>query len=376
MPHLETRLIHAGHDPATSAGAIVTPIFQTSTFRDGAHDPTRTYDAVRYTRLSNGPQHQVLHDRLAAITETERALTSSSGMAAISATLLTLGGRVFCSRHLYGGTAQLVVNDLPRLNIPCDLAKNDDITTWDSQLHPDTTVLYVEAISNPTNVILDLPAVVALARRRNLVTVIDNTFASPVNLLPSRLGFDLEVHSATKYLNGHSDVIAGVVAGRADLVARIHTLQNHLGGSLDPHAMFLLERGLKTLALRVRHQNTTALALAKALAAHPKVRRTTHPQLITPAGHPHFTGYGGVFSFDVGDTQKAERVLAALTLATHAPSLGGPETLVTRPVSTSHAGVPPHVREPLGIGEGLIRVSVGLEHPDDLIADFLAALDA
>jgi len=166
------------------------------------------------------------------------------------------------------------------------------------------------------------------------------------------------------------------VAGRADLVARIHTLQNHLGGSLDPHAMFLLERGLKTLALRVGHQNASALALARTLAAHPKVRHTTHPLLTTPAGHPHFAGYGGVFSFDVGDGAKAERVLAGLTLATHAPSLGGPETLVTRPVSTSHAGVPPHIREPLGIGEGLIRVSVGLEHPDDLIADFLAALGA
>lgn len=378
MPHLETRLIHAGHDHAASSGAVVTPIFQTSTFRDGAHDPHRTYDSVRYTRLSNGPQHTVLHERLASITETGRALTSSSGMAAISATLMALGGRVFCSRHLYGGTAHLVTHDLPRLGIPCDLATSDDIATWESELHPDTTVLYVEAISNPTNVILDLPAVVALARRRGLVSVIDATFASPVNLLPSRLGFDLEVHSATKYLNGHSDVIAGVVAGRRDLIDRVHALQNHLGGSLDPHALFLLERGLKTLALRVRHQNGSALALARALAAHPKVLGTTHPLLTHPEGpaaHPHFKGYGGVFSFDLGDGARAERLLETLSLATHAPSLGGPETLVTRPVSTSHTSVPREVRESLGISEGLIRVSVGLEHEDDLIADFTGALD-
>ncbi|HRE91573.1 MAG TPA: PLP-dependent aspartate aminotransferase family protein, partial [Myxococcota bacterium] len=331
MAHLETRLIHAGHDTDISSGAVVTPIFQTSTFRDGAHDASRTYDAVRYTRLSNGPQHEVLHQRLAAITETDKALTSSSGMAAISATLMALGGRAFFSRHLYGGTAHLVSHDLPRLGIPCDVATHDDVSTWEAELHPDTKVLYVEAISNPTNVILDLPAVVALARRRGLVSVIDATFASPVNLLPSRLGFDLEVHSATKYLNGHSDVIAGLVAGRADLVDRIHALQNHLGGSLDPHALFLLERGLKTLALRVRHQNRSALTLARALATHPKVRHTTHPLLTTPAGHPHFHGYGGVFSFELDNGALAERLIDGLTLATHAPSLGGPETLVTRP---------------------------------------------
>ena len=375
LPHLETRLIHAGHDTNTSSGAVVTPIFQSSTFRDATHDAARSYDAIRYTRLSNGPQHQVLHDRLAAITETGRALTSASGMAAISATLMALGGRVFFSRHLYGGTAHLVNHDLPRLGIPCDVASNDDIGTWESELHPDTTVLYVEAISNPTNVILDLPAVAALARRRSLITVIDATFASPVNLLPSRLGFDLEVHSATKYLNGHSDVIAGVVAGRADLVERVHTLQNHLGGSLDPHALFLLERGLKTLALRVRHQNRSALALAEALAAHPKVRRTTHPLLTRPGGHPHFQGYGGVFSFELDDGALAERLLETLTLATNATSLGGPETLVTRPVATSHTSVPSQVRESLGISEGLVRVSVGLEHEDDLRADFISALD-
>jgi cystathionine beta-lyase/cystathionine gamma-synthase len=383
MPEIETRLIHAGRPSHQSGpafeGAIVTPIFQTSTYHD-ATEAAGPYDAVRYTRLSNGPQHLVLHERLAALTGCERALTSASGMAAISATLLALGGRVFCSRHLYGGTMRLVTHELPRLGVHCDLASGDDIAAWRDEIHPDTRVLYVEAISNPTNVVLDLPAVVALGNELGLVTVIDSTFASPINLLPAQLGFDLEIHSATKYLNGHSDVIAGVVAGRADLIGQILPLQNHLGGSLDPHALFLLERGLKTLALRVRHQNASALTLARALAAHPAVTMTTHPGLhptrIPTSMRSHLRGFGGMFSFDVGDGARAVRVLGALRIATHAPSLGGPETLVTRPVATSHVSMALSHREALGIGEGLIRVSVGLEHVDDLIADFTEALDA
>lgn len=383
MSKLETRLIHAGRPhrsdgQAPFEGALVTPIFQTSTFHD-ASEADSGYDAVRYTRLSNGPQHLVVHERLAALTEHELALTSSSGMAAISATLLALGGRVFCSRHLYGGTSHLVTHDLPRLNIPCDIATTDDVAAWRDELHPDTRVLYVESISNPTNTILDLPAVVDLARERGLIAVIDNTFASPVNFLPARLGFDLEIHSATKYLNGHSDVIAGVVMGRHDLIRQILSLQNHLGGSLDPHALFLLERGLKTLALRVRHQNVSALTLARSLEGHPAVRSTTHPGLhperIPVSMRPLLGGVGGMFSFDVGDEASALRVLKALRIATHAPSLGGPETLVTRPVATSHTSMPVAAREALGIGPGLIRVSVGLEHVDDLIADFTQALD-
>ena len=386
---LETRLIHRiqrrpgtpGSDRALFEGAITTPIFQTSTFLDGDTDVGRGYDAVRYTRLSNGPQHLVLHERLADITDHEAAITSSSGMAAISAALIALaaGGRILFSRHLYGGTAHLAKVDLPALGIGCDFASSDDPRDWHHDVKPDTKVVYVEAISNPTNVITDLTAVVDFAHSIGALALIDATFASPVNLKPAALGFDLELHSATKYLNGHSDVIAGAVCGRRELVQKVLSLQNHLGGSLDPHAAFLLERGLKTLTLRVRHQNSSAERLARMLVAHPAVVSCTHPALapetrIPPAMRAHFMGFGGVFSFDVGGADRAAIVLDSLVLARHAPSLGGPETLVTRPAATSHTSLSPHERAALGIPDGLIRVSVGLEDTDDVIDDFAAAL--
>ena len=402
---LETRLIHStyskysargqapGSDRAPFEGAITTPIFQTSTYLDGdtggdtvaatAGDTNdgRGYEAVRYTLLSNGPQHLVLHARLADITDHEAAITSSSGMAAISAALIAhaAGGRIFFSRHLYGGTAHLAKLDLPSLGIACDLATSDDPRDWPTEVKPHTKVVYVEAISNPTNVITDLTAVVELAHSIGALAVIDATFASPVNLKPAALGFDLELHSATKYLNGHSDVIAGAVCGKRDLVQKVLSLQNHLGGSLDPHAAFLLERGLKTLTLRVRHQNASAEHLARVLDLHPAVLSCTHPALapetrIPSAMRPCFKGFGGVFSFDVGSADRAAIVLRSLTIARHAPSLGGPETLVTRPAATSHASLSPHERVSLGITDGLIRVSVGFEATEDLVADFTAAL--
>ncbi len=389
---LETRLIHhmnrirrpddtSGSDRALFEGAITTPIFQTSTYLDGDTNEGRGYDAVRYTRLSNGPQHLILHERLADITDHEAAITSSSGMAAISAALIALaaGGRILFSRHLYGGTAHLAKVDLPSLGIGCDFATSDDPRDWHEDVKPNTRVVYVEAISNPTNVITDLAAVVDFARSIGAFAVIDATFASPVNLKPAALGFDLELHSATKYLNGHSDVIAGAVCGKRQLVQKVLSLQNHLGGSLDPHAAFLLERGLKTLTLRVRHQNASAERLARSLAAHPAVVSCTHPALAPEARIPapmraHFKGFGGVFSFDVGSAKRAAIVLDSLVIARHAPSLGGPETLVTRPAATSHTSLSPAERVALGIPDGLIRVSVGLEDTDDVIDDFGAAL--
>ncbi len=254
---LETLLVHGA--ARAFEGALVTPIFQTSTF-GAAPSPAdlERYDAVRYTRLSNGPQHLVLHERLALVTGQERALTCASGMAAIATTLAThaRGGRVFFQRGLYGGTQGLARDHLPALGVACDIADSDDVATWEPR--PGTRVIFVEAISNPLLAVLDLPAVVALARKVGALAVIDATFASPINLRPAELGFDLELHSATKYMNGHSDLIAGVVCGRAELVAAIQSTQNHLGACLDPRAAFLLERGLKTMAFRVRAQNANA----------------------------------------------------------------------------------------------------------------------
>jgi len=375
---IETLAVHGAR--VEFEGAVATPIFQTSTHRTGdARDPS--YDAVRYTRLSNGPGHLVLQRRLALVAGTEAALLCASGMAAISASLIALvapGERIFFQRGLYGGTQMLAAHDLPRFGIGCDIAPSDDVASWRAAIQPGTRVLYVEAIANPLATIIDLAAVVALAHEIGALAIIDATFASPINLRPATLGFDLEVHSATKYLNGHSDVIAGVVAGRAEFVQRVLTTQNHLGGSLDPHACFLLERGLKTLPLRVRQQNANALALANYLAAHPAVTRVHYPGLdperfVPAAVRAAFAGYGGVLSFQVAPAI-AESLLGRLQLAIHAPSLGGPETLVTRPAATSHLGLSVAERAAIGIHDGVVRVACGIEAADDLIADFAQAL--
>ena len=377
---IETIAVHGAH--AELEGAVATPIFQTSTYRTGS-SANSSYDNVRYTRLSNGPGHLILQRRLALLAGTEAALVCASGMAAISASLIALvapGERIFFQRGLYGGTQMLAAHDLPRFGIGCDLAPSDDVATWRAAIQPGTRILYVEALSNPLVTVIDLAAVVALAHELGALAVIDATFASPINLRPATLGFDLEVHSATKYLNGHSDVIAGVVAGHAELVARVLTTQNHLGGCLDPHACFLLERGLKTLPLRVRQQNANALALATFLAAHPAVTRVHYPgldpaRLVPAAVRDAFAGYGGVLSFEVAPAL-AEALLGRLELALHAPSLGGPETLVTRPATTSHVGLSSSERAAIGIHEGVVRVACGIEAAIDLIADFDQALAA
>src|SRR5258705_8741097 len=226
-------------------------------------------------------------------------------------------------------------------------------------------------MSNPLLQVGDLQAIAYFARENDLVSIVDNTFASPVNFRPAEWGFDLSLHSATKYLNGHSDIVAGVVIGRADLVTRVTHKLNHLGGSLDPHAAFLLHRGLKTLALRVRYQNDSALRIAQFLESHPAVARVNYPGLESHPRHQRarelFEGCGGVLSFEPQHgVAAAERLLKKTQLATVAPSLGGVETLVTRPATTSHAGMLPEDRRRLGISDSLIRVSIGIEATEDL----------
>ncbi len=373
---LDTLLVHGASRHIE--GALTTPIFQTSTFASATSGPP--HDAVRYTRLSNGPQHVIVHERLALLTGHERAITSASGMAAIAATLMThaRGGRIFFQRGVYGGTSELARRHLSALGITCDIAPDDDVSAWRRHLRPDTKVLYVEAISNPLATVIDLCEVVAIAREIGALAIIDATFASPVNLRPADLGFDLEIHSATKYMNGHSDVIAGVVCGRASLVGPILDTQNHLGGVLDPHAAFLLERGLKTMALRVARQSDNALTLARLLSTHPAVSQTFYPgldpSLVPERLRPHFRAYGGVLSFDLDSRERAEKVLSALTVATVAPSLGGTETLVTRPAETSHAAMTTAERRALGITDGTVRVACGIEGTQDLVDDFREAL--
>jgi cystathionine gamma-synthase/cystathionine gamma-lyase/cystathionine beta-lyase len=244
---------------------------------------------------------------------------------------------------------------------------------------PRTRVFYVEAMTNPLVRIADLPAVAAFARERGLVSVIDNTFATPLAFRPLRHGFDLVVHSATKYLNGHSDLIAGAVMGAAARVREVKRTLDHLGGSLDPHACFLLQRGLKTLGVRFRQQCATALQIGQFLEKHRAVARVNHPGLASHPQHARarelFAYFGAMLSFEPrGGVEAAERMFSRFTLPLHAPSLGGPETLVTRPAATSHAGLAPEERARIGISDSLVRVSVGLEAAEDLIEDFGNAL--
>ena len=368
-------LLHAGA-LAPYEGEVVTPIFQSATF---ATDPA---DPARYIRLNNTPNQQVLCARLAAVMGAEAALVTASGMAAVTTTMLAClraGDHVVAQACLYGGSHTFLRRIAPRLGVETTFVPDGD---WAAATRPNTRLLYVETLSNPLLQVTDVEAAAAFAKANGLLSVVDNTFASPVNLRALRLGFDLVLHSATKYLNGHSDIVAGVVAGRASLVGTVAELLGVLGGSLDPHACFLLERGLKTLGLRMARHNENAQALAELLAAHPAVARVHYPGLPDHPGHAVarrlLSGYGGVLSFELRDPDpgRADAVVTRLELARPAPSLGGVETLVTRPATTSHQGLSSADRARIGVTDPLLRVSVGIEGIDDLTADFRRALDA
>ena len=379
--NIETKLLHSGEPSPRIEGAICMPIFQSSTFEyTGAND----YDELKYIRLNNTPNHKALHKKLAAIEIAEDALVTGSGMAAISAALLALlssGDHLLVQDCLYGGTHDLITRDFPAFGINFDFIDPDDPASWQKKLRTNTKAIYVETISNPLMQIGDLKAVPEFSQEHGLVSLIDNTFASPVNFRPPEWGFDLSLHSATKYMNGHSDIVAGAVIGRTSLVRKVRRKLNHLGGSLDPHACFLLHRGLKTLALRVRYQNESALRIAHFLEAHPKVTQVNYPGL---ESHPRyqrarelFNGFGGMISFELADgLEAAEQFLSRLQYPVNAPSLGSVESIITRPASTSHSGMSREDRLKIGISDGLIRLSVGIEATEDLVADLSQALEA
>ena len=377
---LATRAVHAGEPEPRIEGAVAIPIFQSATFETAGE---KSYDAVRYVRLNNTPNHQSLHAKLASLEAGEAAVVASSGMAAITTTLLALlshGDHLLALEGLYGGTHTFVTRDLAEFGIAHDLMDGNRPETWSALLNPSTRAIYVETITNPLMQVPDLEQIVRFARKHGLVSIVDSTFATPVNYRPLDSGFDLVVHSGTKYLNGHSDLAAGAVIGSRELVRRVTHRLNHLGGVLDPHACFLLHRGIKTLVLRVRQQNENALALARFLAGHPAVEEVNFPGLETHPQHGRarklFSGYGGMLSFEVrGGVDAAEALLSRLRIPRSAPSLGGVETLITRPATTSHAGVPAKERIRMGISDSLVRVSVGIEDAGDLMEDFKQGLE-
>lgn len=378
---IDTQLIHSGEIRPGIEGAVALPIFQSANFEsvegEGYHD-------IKYMRLSNSPNHTVLAAKLAVLESAEAAVVTSSGMAAITTifhSLLSAGDHVVFQDCLYGGTYDYARREFERHGLSCNFVDAERPETWSRVLRPETRMIYVESITNPLVQVADLEAVVSFAREHDLISVIDNTFASPVNFRPAEIGFDLSLHSGTKFLNGHSDIVCGAVIGRAEPVARVKKMMSFLGGSLDAHACFLLHRGLKTLGVRVRQQNESALALAGFLEAHPAVTRVNYPGLPSNSGHERanelFDGFGGMMSFELaGGEEAARRFEAAVTIPIVAPSLGGVESLITRPAATSHAGLTQEERAKVGVSDGLIRVSVGIEGTSDLVADFDAALAA
>jgi len=373
-----TEAIHAGTIHPRIKGAVITPIFQSSTYEYHGEN----YHDVGYMRLSNSPNHIVLADKIALMEGTEAALVTASGMASISAILFTLlgsGDHILVQDCLYGGTNTLLNGHFPRLKISHTPIDPQDPASWPDLVKPETKAVYVESLTNPLIQLADLEAVAAFAKEHCLVSIIDNTFASPVNFRPAEVGIDIILESATKYMNGHTDIIAGVVAGTEKMVRDIKETLDHLGGVLDTHTCYLLERGLKTLPVRVREQNASALRLAEFLERHEKVAKVNYPGLKSHPQHARaarlFEGFGGMLSFElVGGVEAANAFLSKLTIPAHAASLGGVESLAVRPAAATHGGVSPEERARSGISDTLIRFSVGLEDVEDLIQDLNQAL--
>lgn len=377
---IDTLAVHGGERNPGPEGSLVYPIYQGTVYTVA---PGTDYHALRYLRLSTTPSQVYLHDKLAALEGAPAALATASGMAAITATLHSLlreGDHLLAGDCLYGGTHDFLTEQAPQLGWQVSFVDPHAPDTWEAARTPRTKVFLVETITNPLMRVGRLREVAEFARAHGITSVIDNTFATPVNFRPGPAGFDLTVHSATKYLNGHSDLVAGCVLGSEERVERVHRTLNLYGGSLDPHAGFLLARGLKTLGVRVRAQNANATALASFLDRHPKVATVNYPGL---PGHPDhayaadlLSGFGGMLSLRLaGGAPAAETLLDALELAYPAPSLGGVETLATRPALTSHAGMRATDRARLGITDDLVRVSCGIEDAQDLVADFARGLD-
>jgi cystathionine beta-lyase/cystathionine gamma-synthase len=373
---ISTRAVHAGGAARQPGRAIVMPIHQTATFfSDAVPD-----GEVLYTRYGNNPNHLALAEKLSALERTEAALVLASGSAACALSLLACvgaGGHIVAQRELYGGTLRLLTRELPQLGITTTFLPH--AAGWADAIRPETRVLLLEIPANPTLRVPDIAAAATAAHARGVPLIVDATFATPVNFRASEHGADLVFHSATKYLGGHSDLTAGVVVGRAALVAEVREKLKSFGPVLDPHAVWLLERGIKTLAVRVGRQNENGFAVARWLEQHPAVASVLYPGLPSHPDHERarrlFDGFGGVVSMTVrGGDDAALRVLQRLRLMCVAPSLGGVETLVSMPRFTSHAALSAEARRELGIDDGFIRLALGVEDSADLLADLEQAL--
>jgi len=378
-PHarFSTLCLHAGQEPDPSTGAIITPIYQTSTYVQEALGRHKGYE---YARTQN-PTREALERNLSAIEGGKEGFAFASGMAAIGAvaTLLVSGDHVIVSDNTYGGTFRLFDKVLSRYGLAFSYVDTSRLDDVERAFTPATRMLFVETPTNPVMQITDLAAVAELTHHRDARLVVDNTFASPCLQCPIEFGADLVVHSTTKYLNGHSDSVGGaVIAVRDDDIEWLRFVQNAEGAILSPFDSWLVLRGTKTLPIRMARHNENGLALARFLADHPKVRHVYYPGLPSHPQHAlaarQMRGFGGMLSFELGSLEAARRVLDNVRLLALAESLGGVESLISHPATMTHASVPVDRRTALGISDGLVRISAGLEDIEDLREDLLQAL--
>jgi cystathionine beta-lyase/cystathionine gamma-synthase len=373
-----TICIHAGQEPDPSTGAIITPIYQTSTY---VQEGLGRHKGYEYARTQN-PTRAALEGNIAAIENGKAAFAFASGMAATGAvmTLLEAGDHVVVTDNTYGGTYRLFERVLRKWRLDFTYVDTSDVNAIQQALRPSTRMLFLETPTNPVLRLTDLQAASAVARARGVITVVDNTFASPYIQRPLELGADLVVHSTTKFLNGHSDSVGGiVVAVRDEHVEWLRFVQNAEGAILGPMDAWLVLRGTKTLPIRMERHNANAGALAAFLASHAKVRRVHYPGLPSHPQHAlarrQMRGFGGLISFELGSLDRARTLLESVRLMALAESLGGVETLISHPATMTHASVPPERRRQIGIGDDLVRISVGIEDVEDLEDDLAQALD-
>jgi cystathionine beta-lyase/cystathionine gamma-synthase len=372
-----TDAIHAGQSPDPSTGAIVTPIFQTSTF---VQDGFGVHKGYVYARTHN-PTRTVLEKNVAALEAGKFAFAYSSGLAAISAimTLIKQNDHVVCSENLYGGTYRLFEKVLVDYGLRFTYVDTSDPANVEAAICDETRMVYVETPTNPLLTLSDILAISSITRGKGLTLVVDNTFMSPYFQNPLRLGADIVVHSSTKYLNGHSDVVGGIVVTNNDAAAeRLGFVQNAVGAVPGPFDCWLVLRGLKTLALRMREHDRNGREIARVLEEHGEVEKVFYPGL---ASHPQHAlaklqmrGFGGMISFDVGSIERGKKVLEGVKLFALAESLGAVESLISHPASMTHASVPREERLKMGLTDGLVRISVGIEDLEDLICDLEGAL--
>jgi cystathionine beta-lyase/cystathionine gamma-synthase len=381
-----TDLIHRGEARSGPVSPLTTPVYETTTFVFESADEVRSYQEGRagkylYSRYEN-PTVVATEAKIAALDGADMALVFSSGMAASATCLMSLvreGDEVICSAAIYGGTLHLLKDLLANFGVKARFVSLDDLRRLGDLVSPETRVVWFESPINPTLRCVDIRAVAAVCRERGIVSVIDNTFASPINQRPLALGVDLTMQSATKYLNGHSDVTAGAIAGAVTLMERIARTRRLLGTVLDPYPAYALGRGLKTLPVRIARHNTNAAAVAGWLAGESRVTAVFYPGLESHPDHgiarEQMTGFGGMVCFDVGGSyERAASVFDRLEIIGRAASLGGVESIVSLPVLTSHYGYSAEALERAGVTPGMLRLSVGLEDPADLIADLDRAL--